>query len=333
MATNSEQVLELYTAMFNRAADASGLNYWVNEMDSNGWSIQNVASSFAQQTEYQTAYPSSGSNSDFITTIYQNLLGRAPDTDGLNYWVGELDSGNVAPEHAVLAIISGAKANTTTQGISDAQLISNKTSVSDYFANTLSLNDLTEAASVMTNVSSDTSSVTQAQTTLNTIAANSYSADALGTFGDSKYLVYKTAKSYNDAVAAAAQVDSTNSSKLVQIDSTEENDFVYNLLTGNGITTIAQDGGSAAYAWIGASDSATEGTWLWSDGSAVAYTNWGSKDGFSEPDNFDGSHLGGSYTGQQDAGAMALTDWPVGTAGQWNDVDGVNTLAYVVEVA
>ena len=331
MATNREQVLELYTTMFNRAADASGLNYWVNEMENNNWTIQNVASSFAQQDEYKTAFPAADHTS-FITTIYNNLLGRAPETEGLNYWVGELTNGTISPEHAALAIINGAKANTSAQAQVDAQFIANKTSVSAYFSETLKLNDASQAKSIMANVTAETSSVTQAQETLNSFVANSYNADAVGTFGGHRYLVFKDAKTYDQALAAAKQVDSSAASSLVKIDSKEESDFVFSLLQKASISSTAQDGGGATYAWIGASDAATEGTWQWADGSAVSYTNWGTKNGLSEPDNFDGSHLGGNYTGQQDYAAMAVTDWPIGLAGQWNDIDGVNQLAYVVEL-
>ena len=330
MATNREQVLELYTAMFNRAADIDGLNYWVGEMENNGWSINDVANSFAQQTEYNTAYPSSSGNNFFITSIYQNLLGRSPDQGGLDYWVDELDQGSVHPANAVLAIIQGAKANSSTQGQQDAQLIADKTSISDYFANTLGLNDLTQAKSVMSSLSSDSNRVSSAQESMNSFAAQQLNGDALSVHNGHKYLVVKTAKNYSEAKAAAEAI--TNGS-LAKIDNAAEDAFIFDLLKANNLTASAQDGGGAVYAWIGASDSANEGSWTWSDGSAVDYSNWGSAGGYSEPDNFNNAHLGGSYTGQQDYAAVAVTDWPVGVAGQWNDIDGVNQLAYVVEFA
>lgn len=332
MVTASEQVLELYTAMFNRAADIDGLDYWTGEMDSKGWSILDVASSFAEQSEYATAYPSNSGNEFFITSIYQNLLGREPDTEGLNYWVGELNSGNIEAAHAVPAIIAGAKSNASEQGVLDAQLVKNKTGVSDYFANSLGLNDLEEAKSIMSGITSAEGSKSTAQESLDTFAAQEYGATALGVYEGQKYLVFNTEKNYEDAKAAADLVSITEQSALVVVDTAGEGSFIFDLLTANNVKSVAEDGGGAVYAWLGASDSGTEGIWQWVDGSALNYTNWGVTDGYSEPDNWDSRGAGSGYTGQQDYAAIALTDWPVGSAGQWNDVDGVNTLAYVVEL-
>lgn len=51
---------------------------------------------------------------------------------------------------------------------------------------------------------------------------------------------------------------------LATITSQEENDFLYNYIT--------QEGYSSAY--FGLSDEGTEGTWLWSNGEELSYTNW-----------------------------------------------------------
>ena len=33
------------------------------------------------------------SNEQYVKTLYQNILDREPDTDGYNYWVGQLNNG------------------------------------------------------------------------------------------------------------------------------------------------------------------------------------------------------------------------------------------------
>ena len=99
--------------------------------------------------------------------------------------------------------------------------------------------------------------------------------------------------------------------------------------------SVPSDGSGVPFVWLGGSDVAREGTWVWaSDGSEFwsgdfngrplgnSYTNWG-----VQPD---------SATGSEDALAMSLADWPapfydLGTAGQWNDVAANDTLIYVVE--
>src|SRR5262249_25418214 len=55
-------------------------------------SLYTVSSSFAGSQEFKTTYGSL-TNSQFVTLVYNNVLGRSPDTSGLNYWVGQLNNG------------------------------------------------------------------------------------------------------------------------------------------------------------------------------------------------------------------------------------------------
>ena len=124
---------------------------------------------------------------------------------------------------------------------------------------------------------------------------------------------------------------------LAEINDQAEQDAIYaELSTNAGITvsnTVAPDGGGASYVWIGGKDFIAEGIWNWDGANTGAgvqfwqgdvsgnpvgglYNNWG-----NEPDNFN----------NQDALGLAITDWPLGVSGQWNDVDDFNTLYYLIE--
>jgi sugar lactone lactonase YvrE len=81
----------LYFAYFLRPPDVGGLQFWVSQRRA-GKSLYAISSSFAASSEFKTRYGSL-SNSAFVKLIYQNVLGRAPDSGGLGYWTGQLDSG------------------------------------------------------------------------------------------------------------------------------------------------------------------------------------------------------------------------------------------------
>jgi len=155
------QVLELYTAYFNRAADKAGVDYWTNEMDTNGWTLDQVAQSFADQTEYTTAYAGMD-NAAIVTAVYTNVLNRDADTDGSAYWVSELDAGTMSVENLIQAVVTAAKED--KDGLGDADVLANKVAVSEYAyekaldeaaAKAISLDTITADATTVTTVEAD----------------------------------------------------------------------------------------------------------------------------------------------------------------------------------
>ena len=85
-ATQFEDLTEMYVAYFNRAPNAVGLDYWASRL-TEGMTLQDIAKSFFAQPETMATYPSDMPVTDFVTQVYHNVLGRAPDASGLNYWV------------------------------------------------------------------------------------------------------------------------------------------------------------------------------------------------------------------------------------------------------
>jgi len=179
----ADKVLELYSAYFNRAADADGFTFWQNsfqsysdnapvsittDVDKEAYSLQKIISDMANSTEYNELYPLTQSTTIFVDAIYDNLLNRPSDAEGLAFWSGHIDAETMTKEEAILNMIAGAKANTTDQGIADAALITNKNAVSKYFAETLKSNDLLLANSAFSGVTSDAETVTTAKATLDT---------------------------------------------------------------------------------------------------------------------------------------------------------------------
>ena len=52
-----------------------------------------VASSFLVSNEFKTLYGENVTDTTYVNNLYQNVLGRLPDSSGLNYWLGQLNSG------------------------------------------------------------------------------------------------------------------------------------------------------------------------------------------------------------------------------------------------
>jgi hypothetical protein len=177
--TTQTDVAQLYTAFFDRAPDAAGLAYWIGELDAGNINLAQMAKNWVdEQPEGQTKYPSGTSDADFIASIYNNVLGRAADTDGATYWQNQLASGAVSRDVFIQAIISGAHSNTSAQGVLDAQLLDNKAAVGIAFADQ-GINNTALAAKVLTTVTASDASLNSSLALIKLIPADASLTPAL----------------------------------------------------------------------------------------------------------------------------------------------------------
>lgn len=148
--------VELYVAYFNRAPDAAGLNFWGSAF-ANGTSLEEIANLFLDQDETRATYAPDISNLEFASQVYQNVLGRSPDVDGLAFWQGQLDSGNIGRGAFILEVLKGAKVDLDAGAsqtdidlqLSDRSYLSTKTDLGTYFGVIKGLSDVNDASAAM----------------------------------------------------------------------------------------------------------------------------------------------------------------------------------------
>jgi hypothetical protein len=145
-------VQQLYVSYFGRPADTGGFTNFTTRMAEIGAptdiqqlnqtyrtnpKIKELVDSFATSAESASLY--GGDDTAFVTAIYANILGRAPDAEGLAWWVGELKSGVSKRSDVSLSIMAGALLNTSAQGKLDAAVVEKKISLATNFTATLNV--------------------------------------------------------------------------------------------------------------------------------------------------------------------------------------------------
>jgi V8-like Glu-specific endopeptidase len=84
----------LYEAGLDRHFDRDGLNYWINQHD-HGMAFTDMAKGFLDSPEFTSRFGQENAMSDaaFVTQMYGNVLDRAPEQAGYDYWTHNLDAG------------------------------------------------------------------------------------------------------------------------------------------------------------------------------------------------------------------------------------------------
>jgi hypothetical protein len=82
------QVQQLYGTLLGRPADPGGLTFFVSLLESRGTVEQARALMLGSPEYFQTR--AGGSNSGFVTAVYQDVLGRPPEPSGARGWEGLL---------------------------------------------------------------------------------------------------------------------------------------------------------------------------------------------------------------------------------------------------
>ncbi|MBX2826103.1 MAG: DUF4214 domain-containing protein, partial [Gammaproteobacteria bacterium] len=178
MATPEEikAIAGLYVAYFDRAPDPEGLEFWVNQLD-NGRDFATISQDFADSPEAKEIYPflatpevSGLDPTNLVTSIYNNLFGRDPEAQGLNFWVDVVNSGAVAVGDMVEAIMLGAQ-----DAVVEGELVLDKTTVENRIECAL---EYSTATSLIPGFEFDTAAYNVARAVVDSVDATQESVDA-----------------------------------------------------------------------------------------------------------------------------------------------------------
>lgn len=94
------QAYRMFTAALDRAPLPKGLGFWIDALDK-GFSLESVAANFLAVPEFGQRFGTNLSNGEFVNTLFEHVLHRAPKQAGYDFWTAALDSG-VSRAHVLM---------------------------------------------------------------------------------------------------------------------------------------------------------------------------------------------------------------------------------------
>jgi len=163
MATQAsiDAVQKAYIAFYGRPADPTGLTYWADKLDQDGGSFDSLIDAFGNSAEATSLYGSLDSVAK-VNALYNQILGRDADVDGLTYYANKLTSGEFSAASIAQRIFDGATGD-------DATVLVNKLAVAKAFTAAL------DTAAEIINYAGDASAAS-ARTMLDTVTATTDTA-------------------------------------------------------------------------------------------------------------------------------------------------------------
>ena len=93
LASTTQVIAGLYAALYGRAPDSAGLQYWIGRTGEQGTSLHDIATMIANTAKFDQLFSSTLATGDFVSKIYQHVLGIAGDAAGRAYWAQQIDAG------------------------------------------------------------------------------------------------------------------------------------------------------------------------------------------------------------------------------------------------
>jgi hypothetical protein len=73
---------------------------------------EQIVQSFLNSGEFQSNFGSNLTNGQFVQRMYANVLQRSADTGGLNFWVGQLNSGQMTRAQVAVSFLDSVELQT-----------------------------------------------------------------------------------------------------------------------------------------------------------------------------------------------------------------------------
>ena len=107
--TNYDSIANsFYLAFYGRPADPVGLKFWSEQIAKVDGDLSSIVNVFATSQEAQVRFGSDSAEAR-VTEIYQQLFNRAPEAEGLAFWMNAIEKGNASIADVALAILQGAQ--------------------------------------------------------------------------------------------------------------------------------------------------------------------------------------------------------------------------------
>ena len=87
-----EAVQQAYVSYYGRPGDYAGVQWWADQLDANGGQLGAIINDFGTSSEYQARFGNL-TTEQLVSNLYQQMFGRSAEQAGLDYWVGEINSG------------------------------------------------------------------------------------------------------------------------------------------------------------------------------------------------------------------------------------------------
>jgi hypothetical protein len=105
--TDVATLVRMYDTLFDRKADAGGLNYWIAAGE-DGMGMRDIARSFVHDSEAAPVFGAM-SNLQFVEYLYETGLARQGTAAEVAAWAGQLDNGTIDRGDALLSFADSAE--------------------------------------------------------------------------------------------------------------------------------------------------------------------------------------------------------------------------------
>jgi YD repeat-containing protein len=209
-------IARAYILILGRAPDKGGLDYWSDVIWSKGASLAVAATYLATSPESKLK---DLSNEDFVRTVFNTGIGRAPTSAELTQFTQRLNSG--VSRGQVALDIGDAILNyrgTSTSELTLRTLLQNRTAVAETYATVMGGNNAGIAAEIIARVTKDdiSAALSYGATSMATIITENITNNANAAVAAGK-LELAAAEAVNQAIKAYQTIDTAGSGSAVSV--------------------------------------------------------------------------------------------------------------------
>lgn len=175
MATTqtNTQITQLYVALFGRAPDVEGRDFWGQKLES-GTSLSAIVEQMYGTSPARGFYPDGLTSEQIIGQFYKNVLGRTADAEGLAFWTEKLSAsnGNIGDVLSNIVNVVTHYEGTDPAGLASASLFGNRADLASAFSDALAQAGIDGNNAAVLNISRSILDAVNSSSNVNSVIAD-----------------------------------------------------------------------------------------------------------------------------------------------------------------